>query len=354
MAVSVNFGIFEISRGWGEEMAASCRMFDWDGVRFDGPAPRFVPGQVTDPLKWKPGETGNFFDFDGNPLVHPPGPGTDAKSLRNMSAWLEEARKGNPKFELGMNIGHGIAAAGELGAENLSSLDDWPKSLAYAGRQQAMWLHEGALYVVHPDQNTWQKWSRKLMRLFRHTQKLGGVCTVGHIQGLPPSPDRARTYTAFASGHRLAYVDSEEHSTFGREKYHATEFAIRFGEFFFAPDYQLLPASQDQVVVKGHERLLWVDFVRRRELPDGVREWVVHLVNLPENNLIAQNDPFPPPRQNTVVTLARTGRHVETDAWVLLPEPPRAVKATYHGNGERETVTIPRIDAFATVVIHTR
>lgn len=353
MAVSVNFGILEVSRGWGTEMAASCRMFGWDGVRFDGPAPRFVPGQVADPLKWKPGATGNYFDFHGNPLVHPPGPETDAKSLRNMSAWLEEARKGNPKFELGMNIGHGISAGDEPSADNRSSLNDWPESLAYAGRQQAMWLHEGALNVVHPDQNTWQKWSRKLMGLFRHTQKLGGVCTVGHIRTLPPSPDRARTYTAFAGGHRLAYVGSEEHSLFNHEKYHAAEFAIRFGEFLFAPDYELLPPDQDRVAVKGHERLLWEDFVRRRDLPGGVGEWVVHLVNLPENDLIARNDPFPPPREGTAVTLPLGAAEEVTDAWVLLPEPPRAVEATHRVEGEDVVVEVPRIDAFASVVVRT-
>ena len=355
MAVSVNFGYPGLSRRWGEEMAASCRMFDWDGVRFDGPAPRFVPGQIADPLKWKPGQSGAFYDFDGKPLLNSPGPETDNASLRNMSAWLEEARKGNPKFELGMNIGHGISGGPEPFPDEFEadamSIREWPRSLEYAGRQQPMWLHEGALSVTSAGQNTWQTWSAKLMGLYRMTQRLGGVCTVGHIRGLPPAPDRARSYVAFASGHRLAYVESEEHSTFGNEKYHAAEFATRFGEFLFAPDYELLPVDQNLVRVAGHDRLLWKDFVRRRDTEEGGTEWVVHLVNLPESDVIARNDPYPPARTDTRISVSVERPGNVNGAWILLPEPPRVMETEFVIASDRVFVSVPEIDAFATMVL---
>lgn len=352
MAVSVNFGIPEVSRQWGREMAASCQMFDWDGVRFDGPAPRFVPGSVTDPLKWKPETEANSFDFEGNPLTRMAGEETDGLSLRNMRTWLEEARKGNPRFELGMNIGHGIN--GDSGAEvdeRRTSLALWRKSLTYAGEQQPMWLHEGALGITHPDWNTWESWTKKLMDLFRVTQELGGVCTVGHLRGLPPGPDRARSFTAFASGHRLAYTGSEEHHIFGREKFHAAEFAVRFGEFLFAPDYQLLPADQEMVSVEGHERLLWKDFVRRRVLESGKVEWVVHIVNRPRSDLIAVNDPFPPARKDTVVRFPLPDRQRVTGAWTLVPQPPRALHLKYQVANGSVIVRVPEIDAFASILL---
>jgi hypothetical protein len=351
MAVSVNFGIPEVSRRWGEEMAASCRMFGWDGVRFDGPAPRFVPGQVADPLKWKPGDTGNYFDFEGNSLTRPASDEVDTASLRNMSTWLDEARKGNPKFELGMNIGHGINEDPDSGVDERTALWQWPKSLAYAGEQQPMWLHEGALGITHPEWNTWDTWAKKLMQLFRATQKLGGVCTVGHLRGLPPGPDRARSYTAFASGHRLAYTGSQEHQLQGNEKFHAAEFAVRFGEFLFAPDYELLPAGQEDVAVSGHERLLWQDFVRRRTIDGGQTEWVVHIVNRPQSDLIAVNDPFPPVREETKVNFPdEIGQRV-AGAWALLPQPPRAVPLNHRIEGDTVVVEVPKIDAFASVVL---
>ena len=95
-------------------------------------------------------------------------------SLRNMRTWLEEARKGNPRFELGMNIGHGINEGPGPEGDERTALWQWPQSLGYAGEQQPLWLHEGALNITFPEYNAWDTWTRKLMQLFRATQKLGG------------------------------------------------------------------------------------------------------------------------------------------------------------------------------------
>ena len=353
MAVGVNFNAPGLCRGWGQEMAASCRMFGWDGVRFDGPAPRFISGQPVDPLKWEEAASASGRDFDGKPLVYPAGTDVDAISLKRFKAWLEETRKGNPRFELGMNIGHGITRDADTAMENETIYDEWAKCLQYSGDNDAMWLHEGALGTTHANWRTWPTWTEKLMGLFRITQELGGVCTVGHIRWLPPALDRTRAYVAFSSGHRLAYVESDEHSYSTGDRFDAVEFAVRFGEFLFAPDHQLLPIDQDRVTVTGHERLHWNQFVRRRELTNGQTECVVHIVNLPEDDTIVAHKEMPAPRRNTTVQFTLDdGQDVE-GTWVLLPKPPRAVPVEHRVEGNKVTVKIDEIDAFASVVCRT-
>lgn len=336
------------ARMWGEEMGRSARMFGWDGVRFDGPAPRFAGAAPVDPLKWREAGKG-FYDFEGNVIGVREGEDPDEVSLHNMQAWLDAARQGNPDFELGMNIGHGLIEEDQPDMENRMLVSRWPKSLAFVGRNHGMLLHEGALSVTRAGWNRWDTWTEKLIGTSRITQRLGAVCTVGALRWLPPIPDRTRSYVAFASAYRLAYIGSMAHSYGSGERFKAAEFAVRFGEFLFGADHELLPGDQQQVTVEGHARLHWKPFVRRRALADGGIERVVHIVNLPADDIIAKNAERPPARTGTKVRVEREG--AVTGAWMLLPDPPRALAREWRTKDNRIEIDLEPIDAFATVVV---
>ena len=338
----------KVAKLWGQEMGASCRMFGWDGVRFDGPAPRFSGAVPVDPLKWKEGGT-RFFDFEGRPICVPMGEDPDEYSLSNMSSWVEGARSGNPRFELGMNIGHGLTEDEHGSTDNVTRVSEWRKCLEYVGENEGMLLHEGALNIVRAEWNKWDSWTEKLMGTYRVAQKMGMVCTVGHIRWLPPIPDRTRSYVAFASGYRMAYTGSMPHSYGSGERFNAAEFAVRFGEFVFGADHEALTKDQEQLQVHGSDRLLWNQFVRKRQLANGQTEWLVHIVNLPASDIIAQNAERPPLRTGTAVSVQCEGK--VTGAWTLRPAPPRAIRQEWRREGEKVVVDIDDIDAFVTVVV---
>lgn len=344
-----NFGDPKVAKMWGEEMGRSCEMFGWDGVRFDGPAPRFAGAVPLDPLKWKESGGPRFYDFKGQPIGLPPKQ-ADEQSLANMRAWLAGARKANPDFELGMNMGHGFRQMSDADPGNSWTPDSWPKSLKFVGDHEAMMLIEGALTIHDRRWSHWDTWTKKLMGSYRIAQKLGCVCTVGHLRWLPSIADRTRTYIAFASGYRLAYVGSEEQSYYTHERFKAAEFAIRFGEFLFGKDHEPLPNDQNQIKVEGHERLHWKLFVRRRALPGGRSEWLVHIVNLPKNNSISYNHPPPPARIGTTVRFSLDGKRA-VSAHMLLPDPPRAKKLDFHTQGQSAIVKLDPIEAFTSVVL---
>ena len=350
---TINYGDPNVAAMWGDEMGASARMFGWDGVRFDGPAPCFAGAAPVDPLK-RTEQNGGYYDLYGRPLGVAPGQSRDELSARNLRRWVEGARKGNPHFELGMNIGHGITMEQEALIENELAYHEWAKSLEYAGQQHAMMLHEGALMVDNPRWNTWRKWTAKLMGTYRVAQKLGSVCTVGHLRWLPSVADRTRAYVAFAAGHRLAYTSSMEHSFGSHEKFNAAEFAVRFGEYLFGEDWELLSNDQEHVQVAGHERLLWRPLVRRRTLAGGTTEWVVHVVNLPADDTICRNHAPPHAREGTVMRLQLQPGQQVTGAWMLLPQPPRAVALEPKMDGGDLVMTLAPIEAFTSVVVRSK
>ena len=348
--VGVNYALPEVPVAWGREMAASCRMFGWDGVRFDGPAPRFDGAFAElDPLHTS-GESPSRYGFDGRPVAVDSQKDRDRLSLTNMRNWLEEARRGNPRFELGMNLGRGLTREPtEMG--DTVALEQYPQSLGYVGRQAGYGLFEWALSLGHPEMDTWDEWARMLYRSGSVAHELGMLSGVGHLRWTPGVTQRTTTYVAMASGYKLAYCASAPLSYFSGERNKAFRFAIRFGEFLYDTGYEKLPADQRQVTVEGHERLLWSYFVKKRTLEGGVTEWVVHLVNLPEEDTILRHHDPPPAREGTVVRFPLPEGRQVAGAWALLPEPPRAARAVWRAEGGRVAVDVPAVRAFATIVL---
>lgn len=339
-----------LAKMWGRELAASCRMFGWDGLRMDGSPRSFAGGLIPnmDPLKV------NLLDqelpeprrnFDGEPLVGSMDE-ADEIAYANLKEWHEEILKANPNFELGWNGGGALRDYINAGL--------YPKTMKYAGDFKSFMLHEAGLQIGRPEINTWDKWADDLMWYDRDARKLGQFMGVGHLRWLPAIGQRTRAYIAFACGYRLAYGGSDPHSYGSGELNKAFQFAWRFGKFIYDGAYELLPPEQQQVTVTGHERLMWKQFVRKRTLPGGVTEWLVHLVNLPEQDVILRHHNPPPVREGTVVHFPLPDGQQVIGAWALLPEPPRSVPCQADTADGQATVNLPPINAFTTAVLRTK
>ena len=165
---------------------------------------------------------------------------------------------------------------------------------------------------------------------------------------------RTLCYTAFASGHHLYNMWGRLHTTYGDEIARAYRFEIRFGEYLYDASWQPLARDQTELAVDGHERLLWRDFVRRRTLPDGQTETIVHLVNRPAGDKIVHAYDPAPVREGARVRLKLPPGAQAIGAWAIQPDPERVTPLDRRVDEQQIEVKVPPVDAFATVVIRTK
>ena len=326
---------------WGREFAEAVRRFGFDGVRFDSGPGNLLGLYSGDPLKIRD-DTPIVFDFQGRSLNVELD--LDAYALRNMTIWMSHVLNARADFNLGMNGGIGT---GDL-------LGMFPRSYQYAGALNAYFLFEGALNVARPGWDTWDGWAKVLTDNYRINQSLGASGGVGSMRLLCPGTMRTLCYTAFASGHHLYNMWGRLHTKYGDEIAKAYRFEIRFGEYLYDASWQPLERDQTKLVVDGHERLLWRDFVRRRTLRDGQTETIVHLVNRPAGDKIVRAYDPATVREGTRVRLKLPPGAQPVAAWAIQPDPERVTPLDRRVDQQQIEVKVPPVDAFATVVIRTR
>ena len=324
-------------RDWANEMAACVDMFGWDGVRFDW---NFLPVSAQDPLYLGSEEDADkhvWYDWQGR-SSHELFPQPDATAAELCQTWRETVAARHPRF-----VYHGNYQVNE---EMLGAFPQYSRTVCASSGI----LREGLLNVAirYP---TWQEWTAALMDTTRTIRPLDGQPSVGWMRGYAPGSvaHRVLQYCMIASGYHWYGTASARHSI--DDTWTRFGHAMRFSEYFYAPDF--LPAADAATVSgEGAERVLWQPFVYARER-DGLRETLVHLVNLPASDHIIQRHEVPPVREGLTVTVSLPAGMEVAACHALVPDPqPHAEALEWQPVGEgRVQVTLPELREMASVLV---
>ena len=321
---------------WADKMGASVKMYGWDGVRFDcgfyplidAADPRFQTFQAD--------ELGTY-TLDGRnrtELFEDP----DAIGAEFADLWKARMREQDPAFRYHTNF--------PVDGEQQKLI---PGYVAAISRGGGYLLQEQMIYTSLA-YNSLQGWVEELRKNGENIRALGGQPAVGWMSFGPPGFSSLMHWTAFASGYHMFAWAGNRHDPVD-STWKEYRFALRYAEYFYAPNLQWLPIDQADIVVTPDQGVMWRNFVYRRELEGGITQYILSLLNLPEDSeKMYVNHPPASPKTNLQVTLnAASGRPVKV--WVLAPEPePHAVALDVVRQGGKPVVRIDELRQFAVAV----
>ncbi len=330
--VYTNFFSPERVERWTDEMAASVKMFGWDGVRFDL---TFLPiPSSADPLYVLEMKEYDLYDFLGRPATERfPDPDTVAAELTNV--WRNRMEEKCPGFQYLTN--HCQSGT----PERLAGLRLYPKWNVAMARDSGGLLEESLLNTCSEDWNTWEKYAKALRDGGVVVRQNGGQPLVGWMRDGPSVYLQTMHYLVFASGYHFFGYAGPRNSLDETWKHY--RFATRYSEYLYDPGLKYLPVEQKIVSVSDAERVLWKYLVYERERGER-KELIINLINLPEEDVMVRYHEPPSVKKGIEVTVEiPEGKNLK-EAWLLVPEPePSAVKlATRVGNG-RVIITLPEL-----------
>jgi len=326
-------------RAWADEMGASIKMFGWDGVRFDC---GFLPVVSTaDPLYAARKTQYKQYTWDGKDrekLYNDP----DETAARLTNIWRTRTREYKPSFRYLTNF-----------SRSLERQKIYPKYTAAQARDAAYLLFENLL-AVHYRYKTIKEWVAQLRSHGQNVRELGAEPAVGWMRGGPPGYSSLMHWIAFASGyHMYAWAGSRNHPVDTTWKEY--RFALRYAEYLYAPDMQWLPLDQADLTVTPDKGIMWKNFVYKRELEGGKTQYIVDLLNLPEDknkDQIYINHPPASPKKNLRVIFNTFGKTGSVKAYLLLPEPkPHTIILGTTLQGGKWVANIDKLHQFAILVM---
>jgi hypothetical protein len=296
-----------------DEVIASAREFGWDGARFDSPpewgamaaAPMhadFARLGVADLMARLLPEY--YAQRDGQWSA-------EAVSVRNIRYARECWRQAlGPHFAVGNNLE-------VTGAEDLTPFS---RACAAAGGQL---MNESIR-----QSRSWAAYRAAVLSQTAAARAAGGHSTVVALNEVSPlAASYAAIYTFAGGSHPYLSYGLQPTGTYN-------QFATRFGEFLWHPDWQPLAAADSSLTI-ADETLLWQPFLRRRTLPNGARQTALHLISpLADDRIQPPAAPLPPPWRPVTVRVPAAA-----SVWLLSAEPAtRAAPLPVAADG---TVTIP-------------
>ncbi len=341
-AVGANVFNQEAIQAWAEEMCDSVRMFGWDGVRFDW---SFIPCAPQDPLyveetqKNHDAANKTWYTFDGR-SAQDLFPDPDKAATEFCTLWRQITESAFPEFIFNANysVNHGL-------------FEKFPEYSKVSCRDAGILMESLLNTATHFP--TWQEWSTVLTNSMRVVRPFRAQPFVGWMRGYAEGGIAHRNlhYIMMASGFRWFGYYGMRHSL--DDTYKRFRHATRFSEYFYDPDFEPLGPDQEvlQVTGQGTERVLWKPFVFRRKATEKT-EFLVHLLNLPENDYIMMHHEIPIARENLTVTLALdTGSQVKRCV-MLVPDPePRVEVLSFQQDGNSVSAQIPQLLSLGTVVV---
>ena len=323
---------------WADAMGTSAKVYGWDGVRFDT---TFRPTLYTGDPYYQTHNIGNLGTYTSEgvrrtELYEDP----DAAGAELLRLWRQRTREHEPGFRFLTNFCHTRALQ-----------ETFPKYTAAAASDGGWLLQEQVIYTSR-EYNTIEGWVDELRAEGENLRSLGGVPAAGDMAWGPSGYGSLMQLTAFACGyHLMSYAGTRHRPDDNIWKQY--RFALRYAEYFYAPDMEWLPADQTVVTVKPDAGILWQDLVYRRELADGRTQYIVDLVNLPEDSeKMYMNHAPASVKRNIHVVLSAGSPDRPVKAFLLVPEPePHALALdAVHGPGGTVT-TIEELHQFAMPVL---
>ena len=245
-----------------EQLTGSMKEFGWDGVRFDN------AGWTVDDVT----------DIEGNAAVPH---GKDSRKLEaELIGQIKAAgRKVNPHFVYGDNVEW---------CDDLAKAT--PKWLAEAADGGLM-MSEGMRSTTHPGSslNNWAYLREHLHKSIPTVRQAGGY-PYGIIfpaqENEPVRADGAILYAVLmASGMHIFGTAPENYHPYMR-------LYARYCDLLYDDKLQFITNPEPMITVNSRAPIWWKDYVRRRDLPDGTSQFIVHLINPSTGERIATGEGF--------------------------------------------------------------
>ena len=325
---------------WGEQIAESVDMFDWDGCRWDW---GWSPAVPNDPMyhnaEGKSAAELEWFDYKGVSCFDK-FPDPDQTAYDCYRAWIGAIRKKHPNY---VNTANCQPLASEF--------EDGKKYLAEFLRD-GMGLLE---YLIGFDgsstHNTLGSWAKELTEVSNRIRKVGAHSEVGSISGF--SRNSAMTqyarYVCHAAGSK--WWGGPGDIRCWKAKARSLPFAMRFSEYFWSTEFLQVEDEAERLgkvsVVNG-DNLVWKDFVFER-VKGGVRELVLHVVNAGgDEHFFPRRAPSPDIENLEIIFNAGAGES-EVECWALTPDDePKATLLT--ADPVSGHYFLPRLQEAATLV----
>ncbi len=319
----------EVAQFGIDQIAGSMKQFDWDGIRFDN------CGWYVEDVK----------DILGQPAVKP---GTSIPQLEaDLVRRIKDAeRKVKPHFVYGDNVGWFNSVSNAT-----------PKWLAEAA-DGGLVMNEGMNEISHAGGklNNWA-FLRDYLRTAIPTVRQAGGYPYG-IVGIaqdrmwttdvkPVRPDAVIMYAVLmGSGMHICYHVTCDYWPYMR-------LFARYCGLFYDDALQFVTEPAALLSVTGPRDIWWKEYVRRRDLPDGRSQFIVHLINPSTGERYDEKNAGPAPQQNVAVRLMPPAGMKITKALALSADgatgPVVTPLSLTRGTGDI-TVTVPELKYWTLVV----
>ena len=300
---------------WAKEMIASCRMFGWQGYRFDW---YFIPDAPNDPLylntpspDWRDmyGKTGKEYY-----------PDPDKTAVERLTQYRSIMEKDNPDFIYATNI-----------HANAKSEKRNPGYIKTASRKSLL-IFEYMLGMTKKPRHTFRIWSETLAEDVQRVRVNGGQPAVGFARNFPSDSVSGNLiqYLCFAAGAKHAGTVVNV-----RDQYERDNFMTRFSEYYFSPDFLRIPEEErnGRFRLNTGYNIFFRPFICSRKLASGEREVTVHLINLPEEGEeICRYYPPVPARKGLELTAEPRKGEKMISAYAAVPQKSAAVPLEIEGN----------------------
>lgn len=318
---------------WAEEMIGSCKMFGWQGYRFDW---YFIPDAPNDPLylntpspDWRDmyGKTGKEYY-----------PDPDKTAVERLTQYRSIMEKNDPDFVYATNI-----------HANAKSEKRNPGYIKTASRKSLL-IFEYMLGMTQPPRHTFRTWSETLAEDVQRVRVNGGQPAVGFTRNFPSDSVSGNLiqYLCFAAGAKYAGTVVNV-----RDQYERDNFMTRFSEYYFSPDLLRIPEQErnGRFRLNAEYNIFFRPFICSRTLPSGEREETVHLINLPaDGEEICRYYAAVPARKGLELTVEPRAGEKLVSAFAAVPGNSAAVSLEIKGG----TVKLPELKDAMIVVLHYR
>jgi hypothetical protein len=167
----------------------------------------------------------------------------------------------------------------------------------------------------------------------------------------PVHPDPVIAYAVLmASGMHLCY-----HVT--RDYWGYMRLFARYCAQLYADDLQFVTDPSKLLTVTSPREVWWKEYVRRRDLPDGTTQIIVHLINPSTGQVYDEKNAAPDPQDNITVHLTPPVGMTMTKALAITADGsdgPVAIPLPLTHAGEGWTVTVPPLQYWTMLVFEGR
>jgi len=280
----LNFTSLQVVDRGIEEVIGTARMFGFDGVRWDNYFFNVEP---------------EAFDFQGRRLTSYGDP--DEISRRNVKRIRKKLKEAlGPNFVVGHNLLDYEWFWKSSGAYPYRFTESW-KELA---RGEWLVMDEAIrhAYLKGYRDNPWRAYADKILREGEKVRALGGHYLIIGLDQCYLIDEIYKQVFTFA-GRAHCYGNYDFVSKYIPGQY--SRFATRYSALLWDIEHvRRLEAPEKLVSVQSDRQLWWRGFATVRDLEDGGKQYIIHLINPPVQECIL-TDPsnqFPPRQENVKVT----------------------------------------------------